>query len=91
MKNTESKQWFVYILRCADNSLYTGITTDVARREKEHNNDKLGAKYTRARRPTFVVYQEKQPSRADATRREIAIKKMTKKNKELLLLHFPAT
>ena len=85
MKNKESKQWFVYILRCADNSLYTGITTDVVRREQEHNNDKLGAKYTRARQPVFVVYQENHPSRSEATKREIMIKKMTKKNKETLL------
>jgi len=89
MKNKESKQWFVYILRCADNSLYTGISTDVARREKEHNKDKLGAKYTRARRPVFAVYQEKHPSRSEATKREIIIKKMSKKNKEILLDKYP--
>ncbi len=85
MKNKESKQWFVYILRCADNSLYTGITTDIVRREKEHNDGKLGAKYTRARQPVFVVYQEAHNSRSEASKREIAIKKLSKNNKEKLL------
>ncbi|HIO93580.1 MAG TPA: GIY-YIG nuclease family protein [Leucothrix mucor] len=85
MKNKESKKWFVYIVRCADDSLYTGITTDVSRREAEHNNDKLGAKYTRARRPVSVVYQESWESRSEATKREIEIKKMKKVSKEKLL------
>ncbi len=85
MKNKESKQWFVYILRCADNSLYPGITTDISRREKEHNDGKLGAQYTRTRQAVFVVYQETHNSRSEATKREIAIKKLTKNNKEKLL------
>jgi len=85
MKNKESKQWFVYIMRCADDSLYTGITTDVVRREGEHNGDKLGAKYTRARQPVVLVYQEALASRSEATKREMQIKKMNKKSKEKML------
>ena len=49
-------EWFVYILECADGSLYTGITTDLERRVSEHNEGKLGARYTRARRPVKLRY-----------------------------------
>ena len=78
--------WYVYILRCADNSLYTGIATDVERRLQEHNqHDKLGAKYTRARRPVKLVYQEAQATRSAATRREQAIKQLDKAGKERLI------
>jgi len=67
--------WFVYILRCADGSLYTGISTDVERRVDEHNaGAPLGARYTRARRPVILVYQERVNSRAEAARREREIK-----------------
>ena len=77
--------WFVYIVRCADDSLYTGITKDVDRRVREHNEgDKLASKYTRARRPVVLVYQETCGSRSAATRREIEIKCMTRKEKEYL-------
>lgn len=84
---TDNKsQWFVYVLRCADNSLYAGITTDVERREKEHNSKTAsGAKYTRARQPVKVVYQESSENRSSATRREMAIKKLNKKQKEALI------
>ena len=86
MKN-KTKIWFTYILRCADNTLYTGITTDISRRESEHNGNKLGAKYTRARQPVEVVYQETHNTRSEAAKREFAIKKLTKDNKELLINH----
>ena len=77
--------WFVYIVRCADKSLYTGITKDVERRIEEHNNDdSLGAKYTKARRPVALVYQETCESRSDATKREYEIKQLTRKEKEVL-------
>ncbi len=82
MKNN---QWFVYILRCADNSLYTGITTDVKRRVEEHNELNLGARYTRMRRPVTLVYQEEVESRSAASKREYLIKKMKKQQKEALL------
>ncbi len=78
--------WYVYMLRCADGSLYTGITTDPARREREHNSgSRLGARYTRARRPVQIVYQECAQSRAQAARRENEIKGLTRLAKEALI------
>mgnify|MGYP000229648956 CR=1 FL=1 len=78
--------WIVYILRCADNSLYTGITRDINRRLKEHNEDnRLAAAYTRARRPVSLVYQESHHDRSSATKREAIIKKMSKIEKEILI------
>ena len=76
--------WFVYILLCHDNSLYTGITKDLQRRLQEHN-DGVGAKYTRGRRPVSLFYWERQPNRASATSRENAIKSLPRPEK--LLLH----
>lgn len=79
--------WFVYILRCADNSLYTGITTDLERRIEEHNTpeSKLGARYTRARQPVTLVYNERMDSRASASKREAQIKQLTRQQKLLLI------
>jgi len=78
--------WIVYILRCSDNSLYTGITKNIAKRVEDHNTGgRLAAKYTRARRPVLLVYEEYAVSRSDATRREYEIKQMSKKSKELLV------
>ena len=78
--------WIVYILRCSDNSLYTGITRDLRRRLNEHNhNNKLAAAYTRTRRPVSVVYQEAYLDRSSASIREAVIKKMAKKEKEQLV------
>ena len=68
--------WFVYIMRCADGTLYTGITTDLARREQEHNSEKSGARYTRSRRPVVLVYSEEVANRSEASKREHAIKKL---------------
>ena len=69
------KTWFVYILRCADDTLYTGVCTDVVRRVDEHNaGAPLGARYTRPRRPVALVYQESVASRSEALRRELEIK-----------------
>lgn len=74
--------WCVYMLRCADGSLYTGITTDVLRRVAEHNGDGApGARYTRSRRPVQLVYVEAAASRAEATRREAAIKLLDRARK----------
>lgn len=79
--------YFVYILRCADNSLYTGITTDIGRRTIEHNtDDKKWARYTRTRRPVELIYHEIYTSRSDACKREYEIKQMTKIEKERLIL-----
>lgn len=78
--------WTVYILRCADDSLYTGITTDLERRIVEHNSDnKKGAKYTRVRRPVAPVYHEFCDNRAIASRREHQLKKLTRSEKKQLI------
>jgi len=73
--------YFVYILECSDNSLYTGITTNIDKRIDEHNNSPKGAKYTKARRPVKLVYQEASKDRSTASKREYAIKKLTKTKK----------
>ncbi|WP_426359792.1 GIY-YIG nuclease family protein [Pseudocolwellia sp. HL-MZ19] len=79
--------WYVYFLRCSDNSLYTGITTDLERRLFEHNtSNKLGAKYTRVRRPVELVYSEEQSNRTTASKREYALKKLKKAAKESLVI-----
>ena len=74
---------YVYIVRCADGTLYTGWTTDLDRRLKAHN-DGTGAKYTRSRRPVELVYQELFDDKIEAQKREWAIKHMTRKEKLLL-------
>lgn len=79
-------EWFVYIVRCSDQSLYTGITTDLSRRMKEHNESKNGAKYTRLRRPVRLVWNQTCENRSDASKKEFAIKKLRKKAKEALVL-----
>ncbi|MCX6793652.1 MAG: GIY-YIG nuclease family protein [Candidatus Gottesmanbacteria bacterium] len=76
--------WYVYILRCADNTLYTGVTTDIQRRMGEHNRKQLGAKYTRAKRPVTLVYKEEAADRGSALKREWTIKKLSKQQKENL-------
>ncbi len=75
---------YVYILRCADGSLYTGWTTDVTQRTKAHNSGK-GAKYTRSRRPVELVFVEEHETKESALRREAAIKKLSKTSKEELI------
>ena len=77
--------WCVYMLRCSDNSLYTGVTNNLERRVDEHNNGKQAAKYTRARRPVKLVYHENAESRSAATKRECEIKALPKVEKEKLL------
>lgn len=68
--------YYLYILRCSDKILYTGITTDIARRVGEHNSSGLGAKYTRARRPVKLVYSKKFKTRSAAAREESRVKKL---------------
>jgi len=78
--------WYVYILRCADRSLYTGITTSLSRRMAQHNSSgKACAKYTRTRQPVTLVYCEKWASRSQAAQREHGIKKLPKADKEALV------
>ncbi len=80
-------EWFVYIARCSDNSLYTGVTTDLARRIEQHNTcNKTGAKYTRMRRPIELVYSEHSANRSTACQREYQIKQLNKVKKEALVL-----
>lgn len=77
--------YFLYILRCSDNSLYTGITTDLDRRITEHNWNEKWAKYTRTRRPVELIYSESFENRSEASKREYEIKKMKKIDKESLI------
>ena len=85
-------KWTVYILRCADDSLYTGITTDISRRVDEHNGEspKAGAKYTRNRRPVTLVYHEQVDSRSKASKRELEIKGLSREQKLGLISACPA-
>lgn len=76
--------YVVYILECRDKTLYTGITTDIARRLREHKAG-LGSHYTRARGARRMLYKEKAPTRSAALKREAAIKKLSRKNKLALI------
>lgn len=76
-------EWFVYIIRCSDDSLYTGITTDVERRFAQHR-DGCGAKYFRGRQPLEIIYIEAGHNRSTASKREAAIKKLSLRKKLLL-------
>ena len=77
-------EWYVYILRCADDSLYTGTTTDIAARVRTHNTGK-GAKYTRGRRPVVLVYREAVDGRGAALKREHAVRCLTAAAKRRLI------
>jgi putative endonuclease len=80
------KPWYVYMVRCRDGTLYTGITTEVQRRLTQHNSDNaLGARYTRGRRPVELVYVEAVPSRSAAGKREAAIKRLDRRRKRALI------
>lgn len=83
-KTTPSAGWFVYILRCADGSLYTGITTDVIRRCEQHNAG-TAARYTRCRLPVSLEYKETHATQSLALKREAAIKAMSRLEKETLI------
>lgn len=72
------KQWYVYIIRASDESLYTGVTTDVERRFNEHRNPNKGARFFRGRQPLEVVYTEIHSDRGSAQRRESVIKSLTR-------------
>ncbi len=78
--------YYVYMLECCDNTLYTGIAKDVHKRLKEHNTSEKAAKYTRARRPLKLVYTQELPTRSEALKREYAIKKL-KREEKLRLIH----
>jgi putative endonuclease len=78
-------KWHVYILQCADDSLYTGITTELKRRLAEHNSPLKAAKYTRARQPVKLVFSEKASDRSAALVREAALKKLSRTEKLKLI------
>lgn len=78
--------YYLYILQCSDNTLYTGITTNLVRRVKEHNSSSLGAKYTRGRRPVVLIYSKKFRTRSAATVAESRTKKLSRIEK-LSLAH----
>jgi len=80
--------YYVYFLRCKDNSLYCGYTNNLEKRLNEHNYSNLGAKYTRQKRPVHLVYYETFTNKSDALKREIEIKKLNKKVKESLVMGF---
>lgn len=77
--------WFVYMLRCADDSLYTGITNNLDGRVNAHNGSKQGARYTRSRRPVHLVYSERKRDKRSAMRREAVLKKLTRTEKMVLI------
>ena len=80
----KEKEWVLYILRCGDGSLYTGITDDLVRRLEAHRSGK-GAKYTRGRSPLELVYQEACPDHSAALKRECAVKKLSREKKFTLI------
>ena len=82
----EGKDWYLYILRCADNTLYTGITVDVKKRLEAHEAGR-GAKYTRGRGPLTVVYTERCGSHSEALKRERTVKAMKREQKERMILN----
>ncbi len=84
------KSYHLYILRCVDETLYTGITTDITRRIEEHNSSKLGAKYTRARRPVALVYAKKFRSKSAALKAEYKIKQLMRDQKIMLIQKYAA-
>lgn len=79
--------WYLYILRCKDGSLYTGITTDVEKRLEAHRSGK-GAKYTRGRGPLELVYREQCGTHSDALKRELAVKALTREQKQALIASY---
>jgi len=78
--------WHIYIIECSDKSLYTGVTSDLKRRLREHNSGK-GGRYTKSRTPVTLVYSETYKTKSKALKREIQIKGWTKKKKKALIEH----
>jgi putative endonuclease len=82
---TSSNRWFVYMIRTSDAQVYTGITTDMARRWREHESGKAGARYFRGRKPVQLCYLEAGQDRSSASQREYAIKSLTATAKKQLI------
>lgn len=85
MKEEQQKKYYTYIAQCSDGTYYTGYTTDIEKRIAVHNAS-TGAKYTKTRRPVHLVYLEESDSKSLAMQREAAIKKLTRKQKEGLIM-----
>lgn len=85
MGKKKNTQWFVYIIKTADDRLYTGITTDPERRFGEHNESRRGAKFFNICRPAKLVFRESHPNRSAATRREIEIKGLSRAKKKQMI------
>ncbi len=81
--------YYLYILRCADGTLYTGITVNIIRRLQEHNSSSLGAKYTAARRPVKLLYSKKYLKRSTASRAEAGMKKLRREKKLQIIQTVP--
>jgi putative endonuclease len=80
--------WYVYMVRCSDETLYTGITNDLEKRIEAHNSGKNGARYTRSRGPVKLVYSEEAGTKSAAAKLEYKIKKMTREKKMKLVSNF---
>ena len=89
-ESTTGKNWYVYMIRSSDNQLYTGITTDIQRRWREHSTGKAGARYFRGRKPGNLCLLENHPDRSSASKREAAIKQLSRRAKDHLLLQHTA-
>jgi putative endonuclease len=83
-KELDNNNWFIYILRCVDNSLYIGISKNVEERIKKHNVGK-GSKYVNSRKPSFLVYVEGPFDHSAALKKELFLKSLKKHQKELLI------
>ncbi len=86
VNNLKQNEWIVYIVNCADGTLYTGVTTDVERRLRQHNGELAGgARYTRVRRPVAIAWQQACDSRSQACQCEAQIKALSRSDKERLI------
>lgn len=85
-----ASSWFVYMIRSDDDQLYTGITTDIERRWREHTQGRAGARYFRGRRPQELCLLETHSDRSSASQREWQIKQLTRRNKEQLIAESPS-
>ena len=90
MKEEKDTTYYIYLLECADGTIYAGSTNDLEKRIIAHNSEKLGAKYTRARQPVVMRYSEKHESKSAALKREHAIKKLARTEKLALIKSFRA-
>lgn len=88
---SDVQRWFVYLVECADQSLYAGVTNDIEKRLHAHNHLKSGAAYTRSRRPVKLVYHEVMDNKSEAFKREAEIKKLSRAKKLSMIQTFELT